>query len=119
MIVEALKRLMAAMAAQLEGTVAEIDERSMVAVVKVQTLLQLMAFVADTIVTATHSKDTPDENYRIMRSLEQRFEAVERDTLTLAKRAARYADVKHEITAGALAQLRAVTWAAAVEEMVA
>ena len=101
MIVEALKRLMAAMAAQLEGTVAEIDERSMVAVVKVQTLLQLTAFVADTIVTA------------------KRFEAVERDTLTLAKRAARYADVKHEITAGALAQLRAVSWAALVEEMVA
>lgn len=117
MIIPALKMLLDAMTLQLSGTVAEIDERNPIPLVKVQQLLQLMALVSDTIMTAKHSNDTPDENTRIMHQLEAQFEAVERDTRAMASRAVRGADVKNAIAAGALAQLRAVSWAALVEEM--
>lgn len=119
MIISALKMLLDAMTLQLSGTVAEIDERNPIPLVKVQTLLQLMTLVADTIAAAKRSNDTPDENAQIMHQLEAQFEAVERDTRAMASRAVRGADVKNAIAAGALAQLRAVMWAAQVEEMVA
>ena len=79
MIISALKMLLDAMTLQLSGTVAEIDERNPIPLVKVQQLLQLMALVSDTIITAKHSNDTPDENAQIMHQLEAQFEAVERD----------------------------------------
>lgn len=112
-----LRMLLSALAAQLMGTVREVEANSTVAVVKVQALLRVMDFVTAAIFAAKRSNDTPAENEQILAQLEAQLTAFERDTRTLAARGANHAEARHEIAAGALAQLRAVSFAAQVEEM--
>lgn len=113
-----LRMLLSALAAQLMGTVREIEANSTVAVVKVQALIRVMDFVTSAIFTAKRGNDTPAENERVLAQLEAQLTAFERDTRELVARGANHADARHEIAAGALAQLRAVSFAAQVEEMV-
>ncbi len=112
-----LRMLLSALAAQLLGTVREVEANSTVAVVKVQALLRVMDFVTAAIFTAKRGNDTPAENERTLAQLEAQLVNFERDTRTLAARGAHHAEARHEIAAGALAQLRAVSFAVEVEEM--
>lgn len=112
-----LRMLLSALAAQLMGTVREVEANSTVAVVKVQALIRVMDFVTAAIFTAKRGNDTPAENEQILAQLEAQLTAFERDTRTLVARGAHHADARHEIAAGAVAQLRAVSFAAQVEEM--
>ena len=113
-----LRMYLSALAAQLMGTVREVEANSTVAVVKVQSLIRVMDFVTAAIFAAKRCNDTPSENEQILAQLEAQLTAFERDTRTLAARGANHAEARHEIAAGALAQLRAVSFAAQVEEMV-
>lgn len=112
-----LRMLLSALAAQLMGTVREVEDNSAVAIVKVQSLIRVMDFVASALIAAKQSSDTPTENERQLAQLEAQLVNFERDTRTLAARGAHHAEARHEIAAGALAQLRAVSFAAQVEEM--
>lgn len=116
-MIATLRMLLSALAAQLMGTVREVEANSTVAVVKVQALLRVMDFVTSAIFTAKRSNDTPAENEQILAQLEAQLTAFERDTRTLAARGAHHGEARHEIAAGALAQLRAISFAAQVEEM--
>lgn len=116
-MITTLRMLLSALAAQLMGTVREVEANSTVAVVKVQALLRVMDFVTAAIFTAKRGNDTPAENEQILAQLEAQLTAFERDNRTLAARGAHHAEARHEIAAGALAQLRAVSFAAQVEEM--
>ena len=113
-----LRMLLSALAAQLLGTVREVEDASTVAIVKVQSLVRVMDFVTAAIFAAKRGDDTPSENERILAQLDAQLRAFERDTRELAARGANHAEARHEIAAGALAQLRAVSFAAQVEEMV-
>lgn len=116
-MIATLRMLLSALAAQLMGTVREVEANSTVAVVKVQALIRVMDFVTAAIFTAKRGNDTPVENEQILAQLEAQLTAFERDTRTLAARGAHHGEARHEIAAGALAQLRAVSFAAQVEEM--
>ncbi|WP_129916939.1 hypothetical protein [Bifidobacterium pseudolongum] len=109
--------MLSALAAQLMGTVREVEDNSAVAIVKVQSLIRVMDFVTSAIFAAKRGNDTPAENEQILARLEAQLTNFERDTRELAARGARQAEVRHEIAAGALAQLRAVSFAAEIEEM--
>lgn len=109
--------LLSALAAQLLGTVREVEDNSAVAIVKVQSLIRVMDFVTSAIFAAKRGNDTPSENERVLAQLESQLTSFERDTRELAARGAHQAEARHEIAAGALAQLRAVSFAAQVEEM--
>lgn len=117
-MIATLRMLLSALAAQLMGTVREVEANSTVAVVKVQALIRVMDFVTSAIFAAKRSNDTPAANDRVLAQLESQLTAFERDTRELAARGAHHAEARHEIAAGALAQLRAVSFAAEVEEMV-
>ena len=112
-----LRMLLSALAAQLMGPVREVEDNSAVAIVKVQSLIRVIDFVTSAIFTAKRGDDTPSENERILAQLDAQLSAFERDTRELAARGAHQAEARHEIAAGALAQLRAVSFAAEVEEM--
>ena len=112
-----LRMLLSALAAQLLGTVHEVEDNSAVAIVKVQSLIRVMHFVTAAIFAAKRCNDTPAENERILAQLDAQLRAFERDTRELAARGANHAEARHEIAAGALAQLRAISFAAQVEEM--
>ena len=112
-----LRMLLSALAAQLMGTVREVEDNSAVAIVKVQSLIRVMDFVTSAIFAAKRGDDTPSENEQILAQLESQLTSFERDTRELAARGANHAEERHEIAAGALAQLRAVSFAAEVEEM--
>ena len=112
-----LRMLLSALAAQLMGTVREVEDNSAVAIVKVQSLIRVMDFVTAAIFAAKRGNDTPAENEQILAQLESQLTAFERDNRTLVARGAHQAEARHEIAAGALAQLRAVSFAAQVEEM--
>lgn len=114
-----LRMYLSALAAQLLGTVREVEDASTVAIVKVQSLIRVMDFVTSAIFAAKRCNDTPAENEQILAQLESQLTSFERDTRELAARGAHHAEARHEIAAGALAQLRAVSFAAEVEEMVA
>lgn len=116
-MIATLRMLLSALAAQLIGTVREVEANSTVAVVKVQSLIRVMDFVTSAIFAAKRGKDTPAENERVLAQLEAQLTAFERDTRTLAARGAHHGEARHEIAAGALAQLRAVSFAAEVDEM--
>lgn len=116
-MIATLRMLLSALAAQTMGTVREVEANSTVAVVKVQALLRVMDFVTAAIFTAKRGNDTPAENEQILAQLESQLTSFERDTRELAARGANHAEERHEIAAGALAQLRAVSFAAEVEEM--
>lgn len=116
-MIATLRMLLSALAAQLLGTVREVEANSTVAVVKVQALIRVMDFVTSAIFAAKRGNDTPAANEQLLAQLEAQLTAFERDTRELAARGAHHAEARHEIAAGALAQLRAVTWAAQVEEM--
>ena len=112
-----LRMMLSALAAQLLGTAREVEANSTVAVVKVQALLQVMDFVTSAIFAAKRGNDTPAANDRVLAQLESQLTAFERDTRELVARGAHHAEARHEIAAGALAQLRAVSFAVEVEEM--
>ena len=112
-----LRMLLSALAAQLMGTVREVEDNSTVSAVKVQSLIRVMDFVTAAIFAAKRGNDTPAENERVLAQLEAQLAAFERDTRELVARGAHHAEARHEIAAGALAQLRAVSFAAEVEEM--
>ncbi len=116
-MIATLRMLLSALAAQLIGTVREVEANSTVAVVKVQALIRVMDFVTSAIFTAKRGNDTPAANEQLLAQLEAQLTAFERDTRELAARGAHHAEARHEIAAGALAQLRAVSFAAQVEEM--
>lgn len=116
-MIATLRMLLSALAAQLLGTVREVEANSTVAVVKVQALIRVMDFVTSAIFAAKRGNDTPAANEQLLAQLEAQLTAFERDTRELVARGAHHAEARHEIAAGALAQLRAVTWAAQVEEM--
>ena len=118
-MIATLRMLLSALAAQLIGTVREVDANSTVAVVKVQALIRVMDFVTAAIFAAKRGNDTPAENEGVLAQLESQLTSFERDTRELAARGAHQAEARHEIAAGALAQLRAISFAAQVEEMVA
>ena len=112
-----LRMYLSALAAQLLGTVREVEDNSAVAIVKVQSLIRVMDFVTAAIFAAKRGNDTPSENERVLAQLDAQLSAFERDTRELAARGAHQAEARHEIAAGALAQLRAVSFAVEVEEM--
>lgn len=116
-MIATLRMLLSALAAQLMGTVREVEANSTVAVVKVQALIRVMDFVTSAIFAAKRGNDTPAANEQLLAQLEAQLTAFERDTRELAARGAHHAEARHEIAAGALAQLRAVSFAAEVEEM--
>lgn len=116
-MIATLRMLLSALAAQLLGTVREVEDNSAVAIVKVQSLIRVMDFVTSAIFAAKRGDDTPSENEQILAQLESQLTSFERDTRELAARGANHAEERHEIAAGALAQLRAVSFAAEVEEM--
>ncbi len=116
-MIATLRMLLSALAAQLMGTVREVEANSTVAIVKVQSLIRVMDFVTAAIFAAKRGNDTPAENEQILAQLESQLTSFERDTRELAARGAHQAEARHEIAAGALAQLRAVSFAAEVEEM--
>ena len=114
-----LRMYLSALAAQLLGTVREVEDASTVAIGTGQSLLRVMDFVTSAIFAAKRCNDTPAENEQILAQLESQLTAFERDTRELVARGAHHAEARHEIAAGALAHLRAVSFAAEVEEMVA
>ncbi|RYQ43022.1 hypothetical protein [Bifidobacterium pseudolongum] len=116
-MIATLRMLLSALAAQLMGTVREVEANSTVAVVKVQALIRVMDFVTAALFAAKRGNDTPAENEQILAQLESQLTAFERDTRTLVARGAHHGEARHEIAAGAVAQLRAVSFAAQVEEM--
>lgn len=66
-----LRMLLSALAAQLMGTIREVEANSTVAVVKVQSLIRVMDFVTSAIFTAkrvTRSQPVPWHNYGRFRS---------------------------------------------------
>ncbi len=112
-----LRMLLSALAAQLMGTVREVEANSAVAAVKVQSLIRVMDFVTAANFAAKRCTDTPSENERILAQVDAQLRAFERDTRVLAARGAHHAAARHEIAAGALAQLPAGSFAAEIEEM--
>ena len=112
-----LRMLLSALTAQLLGTVREVEDNSTVAIVKVQSLICVMDFVVSALIAAKRGNDTPAENEQLLAQLDAQLSAFERDTRELVARGANHAEARHEIAAGALAQLRAVSFAAQVEEM--
>ena len=79
-----LRMLLSALAAQLMGTVREVEDNSAVAIVKVQSLIRVMDFVTAAIFAAKRGNDTPSENERVLAQLDAQLSAFERDTRELA-----------------------------------